>query len=70
MCKGGGSSVTGDNNKLETIDTHLSKGNIMDEDHGFTMLSLHLNTMVGSVTGTLVVVGLVTCCIVICSGPL
>ena len=70
MCKGGGSSITGANNKLETVDTHVNKGNILDEDHGFTMLSLHLNTMLGSVTGTLVVLGLVTCCIVVCSGPL
>ena len=70
MCKGGGSSITGANNKLETVDTHINKGNILDEDHGFTMLSLHLNTMLGSVTGTLVVLGIVTCFIVACSGPL
>ena len=70
MCKGGGGSVSGTNNKLETVDTHINKGYILDEDHGFTMLSLHVNTMLGWITGTLVVLGIVICLIVACSGPL
>ena len=35
MCKGGGSSsITGDNNEQETVDTHISRANLLDEDHG------------------------------------
>ena len=70
MCKGGGSSVTGDNNKLSTIDEHLNKGNIMDKEQGITFISVHLNTLVGSVTGTLICIGLATLLIYICSGPM
>ena len=70
MCKGGGGTIAGDNNRQESVDTHISKGNLLDEDHGFTMVSIHLNTLLGSVTGTLVVLGVVTCLIVACSGPL
>ena len=70
MCKGGGGTVSGTNYKLETIDSHINKGDILDEDHGFTMLSLHVNTMLGSITGTPVVLSVVTCLIVACSGPL
>ena len=70
MCKGGGSSVTGDNNKLSTIDEHLNKGNIMDKEEGITFISIHLNTLVGSVTGTLICIGLAAFMIYICSGPM
>ena len=61
--------MTGDNNKLSTIDEHLNKGNIMDKEQGITFISIHLNTLVGSVTGTLICIGLVAFLIYICSGP-
>ena len=62
--------MTGDNNKLDTYDTHVNKGNIMDKEQGITFISVHLNTLVGSVTGTLICIGLATLLIYICSGPM
>ena len=62
--------MTGDNNKLSTIDEHLNKGNIMDKEEGITFISIHLNTLVGSVTGTLICIGLAALMIYICSGPM
>ena len=70
MCKGGGSSVSGNANKVETIDENVNTGYIQDSDEGITFISIHLNTLVGSVTGTLIVIGLVTFLIYICSGPM
>ena len=62
--------MSGNGNKVETVDEHVNQGNIMDRDEGITFISVHLNTLVGSVTGTLIVIGLVTFLIYICSGPM
>ena len=70
MCKGGGGSVSGKDNKVETVNTCVNSGDIVDGDHGFTLVSLHVNTMLGAMTGMVVVLGIMTCMIVICSGPL
>ena len=62
--------MSGNGNKVETVDEHVNQGNIEDRDEGITFISIHLNTLVGSVTGTLIVIGLVTFLIYVCSGPM
>ena len=37
MCKGGGGSVSGKDNKVETVNTRVNSGDIVDGDHGFTL---------------------------------
>ena len=68
MCKGGG--VSGQNNEVETVNTKVNSGDIVDKEQGFTLVSLHINTMLGTMEGMLVVLGILTCMISICSGPL
>ena len=67
MCKSG---VSGQNNEVETVSNKLSSGDIVDTNEGFTLVSLHLNTMFGTMGGMLVMLGILTCTIIVCAGPI
>ena len=55
---------------VETVNTRVNSGDIVDEERGFTLVSLHINTMLGTMAGMMVVLGIWTCMIIIWSGPL
>ena len=67
MCKSG---VSGQNNKVESVSNKLKSGDIVDTEEGFTLVSLHLNTMFGTMGGMLVMLGILTCTFIVCAGPL